>query len=83
MVQWIGIGLTMQGLIPGPGGLHMPRATKAHALQCLHAAITEPIAATTEACVPRVRVLQQAAARESQRRAALLTETEKAREQQG
>ena len=43
MVQWTGIGLAMQGLIPGLGGLHMPRATKAHALECLHAAITEPM----------------------------------------
>ena len=43
MVQWTGIGLAMQGLIPGLGGLHMPRATKAHALECLHTAITEPM----------------------------------------
>ena len=42
------------GSSPGPGRSHMPRSNKAREPQLL-----SPHAATTEACAPRVRALQQ------------------------
>ena len=47
------------GLIPDPGRSHMPKGSKAHACHDYEPVLLSPGTATTEAHVPRARVLQQ------------------------